>query len=204
MLYKFAHILQDKLPFIWDAIEWMNATLFVFRYGENLKCIPTILNKYSDSFQLRQATLSDIDNLVRFFQKQPKESYEYFKPHEFDAQTIKKLIERRSYLFFIVLDNQKIVGYYFLRSFFMGKSYLGKLVDEGYWGRGIGKLMCLSAMNIATSIGLHMYETISKDNLASLYSSQKVLDVKVIEEMDNNYIYVEDFPKGTLTKTNDL
>lgn len=204
MLYKFAHILQDKLPFIWDAIEWMNATLFVFRYGENLKCIPTILNKYSDSFQLRQATLSDIDNLVRFFQKQPKESYEYFKPHEFDAQTIKKLIERRSYLFFIVLDNQKIVGYYFLRSFFMGKSYLGKLVDEGYRGRGIGKLMCLSAMNIATSIGLHMYETISKDNLASLYSSQKVLDVKVIEEMDNNYIYVEDFPKGTLTKTNDL
>lgn len=202
MLYKIAHILQDKFPFIWDIIEWTNSALFVFRYGEKLKCISSVLSKYENSYQVREATLSDIDNLVRFFQSQPQASYQFFQPHHFDAKTIKKLIVRKSYLFFIVLDNQKVVGYFFLRSFFMGKSYLGKIVDESYRGKGIGKMMCLSAMEVATTLGLHMYETISKDNLASLYSSQKVLDVKIIEEMDNNYIYVEDFPKGTLTENN--
>ena len=198
MLYRIAHILQDRLPFLWDIVEWVNSTLFVLRYGKRLKCIPTILNKYGGVYQFRQATSSDIEDLVAFFQEQPSLSYEYFKPHDFNAKTIKKLVKRKSHLFFIVLDHHKVVGYYFLRSFFMGKSYLGKIVDENYRGKGIGKLMCLSAMEVAVSVGLHMYETISKDNLASLYSSQKVLDVKIIEEMDNNYIYVEDFPKGTL------
>lgn len=198
MLYKLAHILQDKLPFIWEVIEWVNSTLFVLRYGSKLRNIPSILKKYEGVYQVREANIADVDALVAFFLGQPKESYDFFQPHEFDAKTIKRLIERESYLFFIVLDEQKIIGYYFLRSFFMGKSYLGKIVHDCYRGKGIGKMMCLSAMEVATTIGLHMYETISKENLASLYSSQKVLDVKIIEEMDNNYIYVEDLPKGTL------
>lgn len=203
MLYKFAHLLQDKVSCIWSFIEWGNSVLFVLRYRKKLKCIPLILKRYGVFYQLRQAGSNDIDGLIKFFESQPQESYKYFKPHKFDVKTIQKLIERRSYLFFVVLDNQRIIGYYFLRCFFMGKSYLGKLVDDGYRGKGIGQLMCISAMEIASSIGLHMYETISKDNMASLYSSSKVLDVRIIEEMDNNYIYVEDFPKGTLTKTID-
>lgn len=201
MLYKLAHIFQDKLPFVWDVIEWVNSVLFRLRYGKKLKCITDILMKYSKIFQIREATVGDVDGLVEFFQKQPEESYNYFKPHSFDTKTIKKLINRKSYLFFIVLDDKKIIGYYFLRSFFMGKSYLGKIVDKNYRGKGVGKLMCLSAMDVAYMLGLHMYETISKDNLASLYSSRKVLDVKILKELDDNYIYVEDFPKGTLTKT---
>ena len=36
---------------------------------------------------------------------------------------------------------------------------------------------------------------ISKDNLASLYSTQKVLETKVIEEMANGYLYIEDIRK---------
>lgn len=200
MLYKIAHLLQDKLPCIWNMVEWANSTLFVLRYGRKLKCIKSILEEHSNVYILRQALLSDSDNIVRFFQEQPNDSYKYFRPHDFDLITIKRLIKRKSYLFFIVLDNEKVIGYYFLRCFFIGKCYLGKLLDKDYQGKGIGKTMCLSSMEVASHIGLHMYETISKDNLASLYSSQRVLDIQIIEEMDNNYLYVEDFPKGTLTK----
>lgn len=197
-MYTFAHFLQNRLPFIWTLVEKINEWLFMLRYGKKLHGITPILNKYSDPLIYRQAAEKDINNLIRFFQEQPVDSYKYFTPHKFDEKTIKKLIRNKSYLFFIVLDNEHIVGYYFLRCFFVKKCYLGKLADYRFQGKGIGKTMCLSAMEIARSLGLHMYETISKDNLSSLFSTQNVLDIKIIKEMDNNYIYIEDFPKGTL------
>lgn len=55
--------------------------------------------------------------------------------------------------------------------------------------------MCLTAMNLASMLKLRMFETISKDNLSSLYSTQKVLDVKIIRELPDNYLYIEFFPK---------
>lgn len=50
-------------------------------------------------------------------------------------------------------------------------------------------------MDLASAIGLKMFETISKDNLASLHSTQNVLEVRIIKEMSNNYIYIEDIRK---------
>ena len=144
------------------------------------------MTKHQGNFIVREATLKDVDAIISFFEAQPKESFDFFKPHLFNAPTTKKLIKNRSYLFFIVLDGSQVVGYYFLRSFFMGKSYLGKLVDYRYRGKGIGKMMCLSAMEVAIHCGLRRYETISKENLASLYSTQKVLDTRIIEEMEDN------------------
>ena len=198
MLYKIAHFLQEKFSFIWDLIEILNAGLFSLRYGRKLKGIQPILTKHQGDFIVREANLKDVDAIVTFFEVQPKESFDFFKPHPFDASTTRKLIKNKSYLFFIVLDGNQVVGYYFLRSFFVGKSYLGKLVDYRYRGKGIGKMMCLSAMEVAIHCGLRMYETISKDNLASLYSTQKVLDTRIIEELEDNYIYIEDLPKGSL------
>lgn len=195
MLYSIAHFLKNKLPCIWMAVEWLNSVLFTIRYGHKLQFVPILLNEYSDEWIVRQANLHDVDALITFFDNQPASSYKYFNPHKFDAKTIRQLIKNKSYFFFIVIKDNVIVGYYFLRCFFIGRCYLGKIVDYQYRGKGIGKLMCKSSMNIASYIGLRMFETISKDNLASLYSTKQVLNVRVICEMDNNYLYIEDFPK---------
>ncbi|MCQ2112381.1 MAG: GNAT family N-acetyltransferase [Bacteroidaceae bacterium] len=160
-----------------------------------MKSIDAVLNQYSGEYTIRQAKDGDVDGMVKFFAEQPEPSFEFFTPHAFDAKTIKKLIRRKSHLSFLILDGDKIIGYYFLRCFFIGKSFLGKMVDYRYRGRGVGKTMCMSAMDVAMALGLRMYETISKDNLASLYSTQKVLDVTIIEEMDNGYFYIEDRKK---------
>ena len=97
---------------------------------------------------------------------------------------------------FCVRDSEnRIIGYFFLRCFFIGKAFLGKMVDVNAQGKGIGTQMCLCAMDIAKALGLRMFETISKDNIASLRSTEKVLDVRIVEEMDNNYLYIEDLRK---------
>ncbi len=198
MLYQLSHIIKDKLPFVWNLIEWLNARLFLLRYGRRLRGVSGCLEKYQGTYQIREATMDDVLPLATFFAKQPAESFTYFQPHGFDEKSIKRLVKNKAYLIFLVCSGKDIVGYYFLRCFFIGKSFLGKMVDHEYQGKGIGKMMCLSAMDVATHLHLRMFETISKDNLSSLYSTQKVLDTKLIEEMDNNYIYIEDFPKGSL------
>ena len=161
--------------------------------------LETVLHAYQGTMSIRQATEMEVGSLADFFSSQPEDSYTFFKPHGFDVSSLRKLVRNRAFLMFIVFDGGKIVGYFFLRCFFIGKSYLGKLVDLEYRGKGIGKMMCLTAMGVAQQLGLHMYETISRHNLASLYSTKKVLDVRILEEMDNDYIYIEDYPKRTLT-----
>lgn len=198
MLYKLSHFIKDRLPFIWNLIESANEKLFQLRYGSRLQNVPACLEQYQDVYRIKEATLEDVQSMVAFFARQPEEAYTYFQPHDFDEKSIKRLVKNKAYLIFLVCNDKDIVGYYFLRCFFIGKSFLGKMVDHGHQGKGIGKMMCLSAMDVATVLHLRMFETISKDNISSLYSTQKVLDTRIIEEMENNYIYIEDFPKGTL------
>lgn len=197
-IYQIAHSLKDRLPFIWRMVEKVNEWLFVARYGRIIRRSGVSDEIVADGLEYRPLLESDADSLVRFFDSQPEEAFVFFKPHDFDKETVLRLIRNRSYLAYGVFEKGEVVGYYFLRSFFMGKSYLGKMVDINHRGQGIGKQICKLSMDVATALGLHMYETISKDNLSSLYSTQKVLDVKILKELPDNYLYIEDFPKGTL------
>ncbi len=197
-MYKLSHFLLNHLPFLWCIVEYVNEKLFLLRYGNRMKKIQACLEKYQEEYHIKVATLKDIQPMVEFFAKQPEESYTYFQPHEFDEKSIKRLVNNKAYLIFLVYDEKDLVGYYFLRCFFIGKCFLGKIVDFEHQGKGIGKMMCLSAMDVASFLQMRMFETISKENISSLNSTQKVLDTKLVKEMDNNYIYIEDFPKGTL------
>ena len=146
----------------------------------------------------KEVAPADIPQLVEFFSAQPTDAFKYFRPHNFDEKTLRKLQKRKSYLMYCVRDSAgQIVGYFFLRCFFIGKAFLGKIVDYRSQGEGIGTQMCLCAMDIAKALGLRMFETISKDNIASLRSTEKVLDVRIIEEMDNGYLYIEDLGRKT-------
>ena len=195
MMYKLAHIIRDKSPFIWDLVDWLNGLLFTVRYGRRNMRLPEILKEYSRSLDIVKMSECDTLEIELFFASQPEEAFKFFKPHGFDAKSLKKLQRNKAFLAFIVKDSDKPVGYFFLRSFFFGKAYLGKMVDVGHQGKGIGKMMCLCAMDIATTLGLRMYETISKDNLASLYSTQDVLETRIVEKMPDNYLMIEDLRK---------
>ena len=192
MLYQLAHYLQNKVKPIWALVEAVNAGLFRLRYGRRIRQLSDVVSAYSG---VVRATVNDIPDLVSFFSKQPEEAFEYFKPHGFDEESLSRLVKNPSMLMYVVKDGGTIVGYFFLRCFFIGKSYLGKIVDSHRQGQGIGQKMCCCAMDIASSLGIRMFETISRENLASLYSTQKVLETKVIEEMAKGYLYIEDIRK---------
>ena len=195
MLYKLAHILRDKLSWAWDILEWVNSVLFSLRYGKRLKGFSfSGIPKRYEVVPMREVPT---EKLVEFFSHQPEEAYTYFRPHGFEAKNIKQLQHNKAFLAYVLIDNtnNQIAGYCFNRSFFHGVGFRGRMVDINYRGKGLGTAMNKILNEVGFGIGLHLYETVSKDNIASYRSALSASNVKVVKEMPNNEVYLEIMPE---------
>lgn len=198
MLYRIAHILRDTFPFLWDLVGIINAMLFVLRYRKPLKTIPSILEQYSQNsdFTIFPLTKQNACQLATFFKHQPEEAFTYFKPHGFEEKDLCKLAKDSSFLAYLVTDtNQNVVGYFFMRSFFMGKCFRGYITDVNHRRMGINKLMNQCATAIASSLNIPTFGTIAPTNIASMRSAQSVNDIVILETLSNGDYYVQYLPK---------
>lgn len=194
MLYTIAHFLRDKMPFIWDLIDLLNSFLFSLRYGRKLKSVEqVVLPQYAQSAGMQIVRMKDIptNQLVDFFAAQPEDAYTFFKPHGFDMKSLKKLQRNRSFLAYMLMDEGQVAAYCFVRSFFMGKGFRGRMVGMDFRGRGLGTLMNKLMNEVGFGIGLRLFETVSKDNVASYRSALSASNVKVVEELEHNELYLE-------------
>ena len=195
MLYEIAHFIKERFGFIWDMVEWGNATAFSLMKGDAMKKIPSVLKQCSDKYEMRVADVADVDGLVKFFANQPEEAFTFFKPHEFDAKAVEKVVKNKAFMTFVVKVQDEIVGYFFLRCFVNGKAFRGKMVDKDHQGRGIAKLMGVAMTKVATTLGVRMFGSISPDNYASLASAKASNEVKIHKKLENGYYYIEFLPK---------
>lgn len=191
MLYKIAHILRDNLSWLWNFIEWVNGLLFSLRYGKQLKAFR--FTKVPKEYDLVPINNVEIEKLVGFFARQPKEAYTFFMPHGFDKKSIQRLQKNKSFLGFALLDksNDIIAGYCFNRCFFHGLGFRGRMVDIDYRGKGLGTVMNIILNEVGFGIGLRLFETVSKDNIASYKSALSASNIRVMKEMPNNELYLE-------------
>lgn len=191
MLYELAHTVKDKLPFIWNAIEKVNEWLFVIRYGRKVKN----LKIYGVPEPYHLVPMKDVatEKVVAFFERQPKEAFTYFNPHGFDSKSVNRLQKNRSYLGYLLIDksNEEIAGYCFNRCFFQGKGFRGRMADINYRGKGLGTAMNKILNEVGFGIGLRLYETVSKDNVASYRSALSASNVRVVKELPHNELYLE-------------
>lgn len=195
MLYQLSHFIKDRLPFVWNVIEYINEKLFLLRYGSQFQNISRCLEKYQGEYQIKEASLDEVLPMVTFFEEQPQESYKYFQPHGFDEKSIKRIINRKSQIMILANKENQIVGYMFLRCFFNGKCFRGKVVDYRWRGKGIAVLLGEVSTDIASALKLRMFGTISRNNVSSLHSSQASNEIKILEELPDNYLYIEYLPK---------
>lgn len=194
MLYSIAHFLRDKLPFIWDLIDLLNSWLFGLKYGSKLRAVESAtLKKYGKDCNMKIVPMREVstEKLEKFFAAQPVEAYEFFKPHGFDTKSIKKMQRLNSFLAYIMLDGEDVAGYCFIRSFFHGKGFRGRMVGISHRGRGLGTLMNRMMNDVGFGIGLRLFETVSKLNVASYRSAMSASNVKVLEEMEDDELYLE-------------
>ena len=195
MLYTIAHILRDKLAWVWNMIEVINSVIFSLKYGKKLKgfTFTTIPERYD----LKLIKDLPTEKIVDFFKRQPEEAFTYFRPHKFDHKAIKRLQRNKAFLAYVLLDksNGQIAGYCFNRSFFHGKRFRGRMVDLNYRSKGLGTAMNKILNEVGFGIGLRLFETVSKDNVASYRSAMSASKVRVVEEMADNELYLEILPE---------
>ena len=173
MLYKLAHILLTRLPWLWEVIEWLNDLFFMMRYHRSLRTIS------------QTATIDDTNALVAFFEQQPEESFAFFRPHPFDRKHICKLIRRSSMLMHVIYRDGQIVGYCFLRCFFIGKGYRGYIVDANQQRKGIGKELGAWLNDTARKLPIRTFKTINNNNPASLRLAAATCQLNKVQEMEN-------------------
>lgn len=195
MLYEFAHILKDRLSWLWNLIEMLNSWLFSIRYGKKVKDFS--FTQIPEGYEIVPMREVLTEKMVAFFEHQPDEAYTFFKPHEFDKKSIKRLQGNKSFLAYVLLDsiNGNIAGYCFNRCFFHGVGYRGRMVDIDYRGKGLGTVMNKMLNEVGFGIGLKLFETVSKDNVASYRSALSASKVKVVKEMPHNELYLEILPE---------
>lgn len=191
---------------MWNLIGYINSFLFGLRYSRYDNAITEILKKYSDGnvvkgHHLRFEVLGkdNISALVKMFSEQPENAFEFFRPHEFDSQTLRHLAADKSFLAFVIMADNKAVGYFFQRSFFWGKSFRGYMTDCRWQRLGINRLMNLCATEISSLLGLDVFGSISPRNIASMKSAQSANDIRIIETLDNGDYYVQYLPKKNLS-----
>ena len=194
------------MPWMWNLIGYINSFLFGLRYSRYDNAITEILKKYSDGnvvkgHHLRFEVLGkdNISALVKMFSEQPENAFEFFRPHEFDSQTLRHLAADKSFLAFVIMADNKAVGYFFQRSFFWGKSFRGYMTDCRWQRLGINRLMNLCATEISSLLGLDVFGSISPRNIASMKSAQSANDIRIIETLDNGDYYVQYLPKKNLS-----
>jgi hypothetical protein len=68
------------------------------------------------------------------------------------------------------------------------------MVDINYRGKGLGTAMNKMLNEVGFGIGLRLFETVSKNNIASYRSALSASKVRVVEEMQDNVLYLEILP----------
>lgn len=191
MLYKIAHIIRDKFSWLWDIIEYLNSFLFNIRYGKKLENVD--FKNIPEGYEVTPINAIETKRMVEFFACQPEDAFKFFHPHGFDKKSIKKLQKNKAFLGYVLLDklNNKIAGYCFNRCFFHGHGFRGRMVDIEYRGKGLGTTMNKLLNEVGFGIGVRLFETVSKDNVASYKSALSASNVRVVKELPDDELYLE-------------
>ena len=195
MIYELAHVIKEKFGWLWNLIEIINSLLFSMRYGKRLNNF--VFTNIPKGYEIVKFKDVSTEKILEFFGHQPEETFKYFRPHEFDIKSIKLLQGNKAFLAYMLMDkdNGRIAGYCFNRCFFHGQGFRGRMVDIDYRGKGLGTAMNKILNEVGFAIGLRLFETVSKDNVASYKSALSASKVKVVKEMPHNELYLEILPE---------
>lgn len=188
--------IKHRLPFVWRWIEWLNGLLFYW-----LECKSMIGHarqstaEYTlDGFGFRLVEKSDLTLLHDLLQRQRSGRLDYFRPHEFDLRSLTKALDNPAFVMFGVFADRQMVGYFFLRCFWNRRCFVGRLIDEPYEKRGIGRVMNQIMYQTAWRSGFRIFTTVSTENTLVMRSHANNPTARVRKRLANNFLLVEFVP----------
>lgn len=193
VMEKILIFIKHHFRFLWKIIEWVNGFIFSIFFRSRLeKVISGVFNDSPESsFSFRKLELSDAVSLQNLIDDQEASDLEYFRPHGFDARSINKQYRNHSFLMMGVFNDEKMIGYFFLRFFVNRKCFVGRLIDKKYRGQGIGLIMNYIMYETSWQMGFRCLSTISRNNKFVMKAHTKNPSMKVLKELQNDYLLIE-------------
>lgn len=193
MITRILIYIKHHFNILWFLIEKANAFLFRIFYNKRFHLIADkIITTYTlPGYQFRKLAKSELPKLEELLLKQSETRITYFNPHDFHLRGLQRILKNPAFLMMGVFDEEKLVGYFFLRCFWNKKCFVGRLIDEPCEGKGIGRVMNNIMYNIAWEIGFKCLSTISKNNNLVMHAHRNNSAMNVLKELDNDYLLVE-------------
>ena len=193
--------IKHRLPFIWEIIEWLNAAMFRVLHRKTLvREADRCFDEFTlENYIFRKLKADDLDALFGLLHRQGDGRLDYFNPHGFDRGSLKRISGNSAFLMFGVFDDENLVGYFFLRCFCNKKCFVGRLIDEPYERKGIGRIMNNILYNTAWRSSFRCFTTVSKDNDLVMRSHSRNPFARVVDELPNDYVLIEFIQKASST-----
>ena len=190
---KILIFIKHGIPFLWKLIEWINSVSFVLFYQKKMeKVLPQLfIEQEVPPFSYRRLNVLDAEPLFNLIDSQISTDLKFFSPHAFDLHSIIKQFNNKAFLMMGAFDGEEIVGYFFLRFFANKKCFVGRLIDTEYRGKGIGFVMNNIMYETAWRMRFHCLSTISRNNKAVMGAHKKNSSIRVLKELQNDYLLVE-------------
>ena len=193
MIARFLLFIKHRIPWLWIAIDWVNACLYRILHKKNMaKQAGKAFHQFKlENFEFRPLIEADLYGLQSLLGRQSSERLEYFRPHSFDYASLKKMHSNPAFLMFGVFNDQRMVGYFFLRCFWNRKCFVGRLIDEPFERKGIGRVMNQILYNTSWWSEFRCFTSISKNNKWIMRAHAKNPHARFVAELANGYRLVE-------------
>lgn len=192
-MIRFLVSLKHRFPGFYRLVEWANGGLFSLRYRNMERIAADALDSVqTDGCRFSLMEKEDLPALQKLLEGQSKEYLRWFNPHSFDIKTLEKRFRNPAFLMMkVTAPEGNLIGYFFLRCFFIGRAFAGLAVDEAWQNRGIGTAIWAVCADICNRMGLRMQATISTDNKPSVASCKRGTDAQAVANLEDGYVAVE-------------
>jgi hypothetical protein len=193
VMEKILIFIKHHFSTFWKIIEWANGIIFFLFYKSKMEKTHTIVLRELGITQFKYRRLNELDAEALFIllNTQTSTDLSFFNPHDFKLTSILSQFNNRSFLMMGTFDNDRMVGYFFLRFFANRKCFVGRLIDREYRGKGIGPVMNNIMYETAWRMGFRCLSTISRNNEAVMHAHSKNKKMVIIKELHNDYLLVE-------------
>jgi RimJ/RimL family protein N-acetyltransferase len=114
----------------------------------------------------RTITKNDVKDLYEFLGTLSDDAKKFFRPHQFDKNTIELICRSTEDHYFVLKKENKIIGYSMLRLFGYNTPSIGLCIGNGYEHKGYGQLMLKKTLQKAEQLGYQdVILTIQKENV---------------------------------------
>ncbi len=196
-LENIAYRLRVCVPLFFRQIEKIARGVVSIRFGRHIKTAEAISTIHGIvqgwPAVIRPLTESDLSGLKAFLDTMPDFHLKFFHPHDFDEQSLIKVLRSRAFLNYGLFINDELTAYGLLKVSPTGSGFMGQLVSPDWCGRGLGRYLVAYLYWQASIAKLRPRATISCDNKVSLHAHASVADYRIVAELPNNYLMIE-FP----------